>query len=401
MIAFQNFGTLLFFLYLCRHSKLCNMIKVLPINSRADIKKFVLFKNQLYKGHKYAIPTLVSDEIGTLTPTKNPASEFCESQCFLAYDDKGRIVGRICAIINHRANETWGKKEGRFGFFDFVEDFEVASALLASAEAWIVERGMDAAHGPLGFTDMDEEGMLIEGFDQLGTMATLYNYPYYSEFIERLGYVKDVDWVEFKFNIPYPTPDRVVKFAKIVEQKNNLTVLRFKNAGQMVKEGWGTKIFELINSSYAKLYGFSSLTDRQIAHYVKMYLPIARIELISLIANAEGELVGFGISMPSLSRALQKSGGGMFPFGWFHMLKALKARKVDIVDLMLIAIAPLYQNKGLTAIIMNEIIGGMQKVGATQSESNPELESNETMQNQWDMFEREQHKRRRAYIKHF
>lgn len=376
------------------------MIKVLPVSSKADIRRFVHFKIDMYKGHPYAVPALAADEIGTLTPHRNPASEFCDWQCFLAYDDSDNIVGRICAMINHRANEAWSKKEGRFGFFDFVEDIEVAAALLKAAEEWIAVRGMTAVHGPLGFTDMDEEGILVEGFDELSTMATLYNYPYYGEFMERLGYEKDVDWLEFKFQIPYPTPERVVKFADIVKQKNNLTIVRCKNGGQLIREGWGTKIFELINVSYSKLYGFSSLTDRQIAHYVKMYIPMVRMELISLLADSEGRLVGFGISLPSLSRALQKSSGKMLPLGWFYLLRALKRRRVEVVDLMLIAIHPDYQNKGLTAILMNEIIRGMQKVGAKYSESNPELESNETMHKQWDMFEREQHKRRRAYIKH-
>ncbi|MEG1037398.1 MAG: N-acetyltransferase [Mucinivorans sp.] len=375
------------------------MIKILPISSRADLKKFVLFKINLYRDNPYAVPALVRDELGTITPSRNPASEFCDSQCFLAYNEQGKIVGRICAIINHRANKAWNKKEGRFGFFDFIEDIEVARLLLDAVQTWIAARGMTHMHGPLGFTDMDQEGILIEGYDQLGTMATLYNYPYYSEYMEQLGFVKDVDWVEFKFNVPYPTPERIVKFARIVEQKNNLTVVRCKSAHELVSKGWGRKIFELINSAYAKLYGYSSLTDRQIEHYVKMYLPMARIELISMVADSQGKLVGFGISMPSLSRALQKSKGRMFPFGWIHLLYALKRPRVHIVDLMLIAIDPEYQNKGLTAIIMNEVIGGMQKVGAKFSESNPELESNTTMQNQWDNFERTQHKRRRAYIK--
>lgn len=376
------------------------MIRVIPIHTPKELKRFVYFKTDLYKNSPYAVPALVADELATLNQAKNPASEFCDFQCFLAYDQKGAIVGRIAAIINHRANETWGKKSGRFGFFDFVEDFQVAQALIQTAESWVVERGMNQIHGPLGFTDMDEEGMLVEGFEEEGTMATLYNYPYYVDFIERLGYAKDVDWVEFRLDVPYPTPERVVKFAKIVAEKSDLHVIRCKNGGQLIKLGWGTKIFELINIAYKDLYGFSEMTQRQIDHYVRMYLPMVRMELIALVADKEDNLVAFGISLPSLSKALQKSRGKLFPFGWFYMLRDLKRKRVDVIDLMLIAVDPQYQNKGVTAIVMNEMIAGMQQTGAKWSESNPELESNDAMQNQWSMFERRQHKRRRAYIKH-
>lgn len=374
------------------------MITVLPIKEGKQFKKFVRFKNILYRGNPYAIPTLEADELFTLS-AKNPAKEFCESQCFLAYDDKGTIVGRICALINHRANERWGKQAGRFGFFDFIDDIEVARALLEVAENWLRERGMTKIQGPLGFTDMDEEGMLVEGFEELGTMATLYNFPYYPAIMEQLGYVKDVDWVEMIIDIPKEIPERVTKFAAIVEKKNDLRIVKCKNGAQLIRDGWGTQIFELINREYDHLYGFTQMTQRQIDHYIKMYLPIVRVELICLIADQDNKLVGFGISLPSLSRALQKSHGRMLPFGWFYMLRALKGRRAEIVDLMLIAVAGEYQNKGLTAILMHEIIKGMQGVGARCAESNPELESNETMQKQWDMFERREHKRRRAFIK--
>lgn len=375
------------------------MIRITPIQTKKELRQFVRFKTDLYKDNPYAVPSLVIDELATLNQKKNPAAEFCDFQCFLAYDEQGRIVGRIAAIINHRANEAWGKKEGRFGFFDFVENFEVAQALLQTVEAWLVERGMEAIHGPLGFTDMDEEGMLIEGYEEVGTMASLYNYPYYVDFIERLGYVKDVDWVEYRLEVPEEVPERVAKFSKIVAEKLDLRLVRCKTGKQLVKEGWGTKIFELINVAYKDLYGFSSMTQRQIEHYVRMYLPMVRMELISLVADKEGNLVAFGISLPSLSEALQKSRGRIFPFGWFYMLRALKRRRVEVVDLMLIAVDPAYQNKGVTAIMMNAIITGMQSVGVKFSESNPELELNEAMRNQWEMFTRRQHKRRRAYIK--
>lgn len=376
-----------------------SQIKVVPISGSKQLKKFVQFKNKLYKNHPYAIPTLVSDELATLNSKKNPAFEFCESQCFLAYNGEGKIVGRICGIINHKANKTWSKNDGRFGFFDFIEDIEVAEALLNAVKDWLKPRGFEAMHGPLGFTDMDEEGILVEGFDQLGTMATLYNYPYYGEYMEMLGFKKDIDWMEFKITIPKEIPQRVQKFASIVEQRTQTRVVKLNSANEMIKSGWATKIFELINKEYAKLYGFSAMTQRQIDHYVKMYIPIVNLKLISLVADKDDNLVGFGVSLPSLSKALQRSKGKMFPFGWFHMLKALKSKKAEVVDLMLIAVDSEYQNKGLTAIIMREIIGGMITLGGVFAESNPELESNETMQKQWEMFERKNHKRRRAYIK--
>lgn len=375
------------------------MIKVIPIEGRENLKKFVRFKIKLYKGNKYAVPALVLDEVATLNPKVNPAFEFCEAQCFLAYDGK-KIVGRICAIINHRANKAWSKEEARFGFFDFIDDQDVAGALLDAAERWARDRGMTALHGPLGFTDMDEEGILVEGFDQLGTMATLYNFPYYGEIMERLGYKKAVDWVEFKIDVPYPNvSDRILKIADLVTSKCNLHMVLCTSGNEMIREGWGTKIFELINIAYAPLYGFSPLTQRQIDHYVKLYLPIVRMDIIAMIADSDNNLVGFGIALPSLSAALRKARGRMLPFGWFYMLRALKRKKVEVVDLMLTAVHPDFQNKGVTAMILKHIIGGMQKMGVRYSESNPELECNEKMRGQWDEFNTVQHKRRRAYIK--
>ncbi len=374
------------------------MIEVRPISSKRDRERFVRFKNRLYRGNKYAVPTLESGELKTLDPEQNPAMDFCELQCFLAYRG-GQIVGRICAIINHKANETWGKKEGRFGFFDFIEDIEVAKALISSAEEWIRSKGMDSMHGPLGITNMDQGGMLIEGFEELGTKATLYNYPYYPEYMERMGFTKAADWIEMVMTVPEEIPSRVVKFASIIEKKNDLKVLRFKSTKEIIEKGWAERIFALINKEYAKLYGYNSMTQRQIDHYAKMYIPMVRLELLCLIADRDDNLVGVGIALPSLSRALQRAKGRMLPFGWYHLLRALKSKRSEIIDLMLIAIDEAYQNKGLTAIIINEVLGGMKAMGAKYVESNPELETNTTMQNQWDMFERREHKRRRVFTR--
>ncbi len=374
------------------------MIEVRPISSKSDRAKFVRFKNRLYRGSRYAVPTLESGEMKILDPEQNPAMDFCELQCFLAYR-KGRIVGRICAIINHKANDTWNERKGRFGFFDFIEDIEVARALIASAEQWVLSKGMDSIHGPLGITNMDQGGMLIEGFEELGTKATLYNYPYYPEYMEAMGYSKAADWIEMMITVPSEIPSRVVKFASIIEKKNNLRVLKFGSTKEIIEQGWAEKIFSLINKEYSKLYGYNSMTQRQIDHYAKMYIPIVRLELLCLIADSDNNLVGVGISLPSLSRALQRSRGRIFPFGWYHLMRALKSKRSEIIDLMLIAIDEAYQNKGLTAIIINEVLSGMQALGAKYVESNPELETNKTMQNQWEMFERREHKRRRVYTR--
>ncbi|MGL4806666.1 MAG: N-acetyltransferase, partial [Bacteroidales bacterium] len=243
------------------------MVTVKAIDKKKDLKQFVQFRTDLYKESPYAVPALFDDELNTLTPEKNPAGEFCDFQCFLAYKND-KVVGRICAIINNRANEIWKSKSGRIGFFDFIDDEEVSDALISTAEDWIRSKGMIEVHGPLGFTDMDPEGMLIEGFDQLGTMAAYYNYDYYPKHIERLGYTKDADWVEFKVYIPDAIPDKHKRIADIVQKKYELKLMKFKKASQIIDEGWGRKFFELINMSYGHLYGFTPLTDRQIDHYV-------------------------------------------------------------------------------------------------------------------------------------
>lgn len=378
-----------------------NLIKVVAINYKSEIKSYVRFKNNLYKGNKYAVPTLEMEEIATLDPKKNPASDFCEWQSYLAYNEKGKIVGRITAIINNNANKTWNKKDGRFGFFDFIEDIEVARALLNAAEEWVKERGMNAIHGPLGFADIDEEGMLVEGYDELSTMAALYNYPYYIDFMTQLGYIKDIDWIEMLITLPEEIPARVVKFASIVEQKNNLRVLKFKNAKEIIKQGWATKLFELINIQFAGLYGFTPFSKRQIDYYAKMYIPLLRLDLVCIIVDSDDNLAGFGLSLPSMSRALQKSKGRIFPFGWFYMLCALNSKKADIVDLILMAVDEKYKNKGLTAIVMYHVMNGMANMGAKYVETNVELETNTTIHQQWNQFDTRVHKRRRAFIKHF
>jgi len=370
------------------------IIRVAP--TRKALKPFVKFGIDLYKGNGCFVPPLIYDEIETLMPEKNPAFDFCKAQAFMALRD-GKPVGRIVAIVNDLVNKRTGHKEARFGFVDFIDDPEVSSALFKAAEEWAREQGMEEIIGPMGFTDMDHEGMLVEGFDEMGTMATIYNYPYYPAHLERLGYVKDTDWVEFRIAIPEKLPDKFMRIAEIVRRKYNLRSIRYTSR-KKIKEDYGVALFKLINEAYDQLYGYSPLTDRQIEYYIDKYLGIIRLDCVSVIVDAQGELVGIGISIPSFSRALRASKGKLFPFGWTHILKALYGKN-EVVDLMLIAVKPEYQSKGATSLIFADLAPTFYKNGYKFAESNIELESNAHVQNQWQYFDTRQHRRRRAYRK--
>ena len=373
------------------------IIKEIPAK-KSKLEKFVDFGINLYKGNEYYVPSLVLDELNTLVPSGNPAFEFCESKYFMAYDDvSGKPVGRIAGIINKVTNEKYNERHVRFGFVDFIDDKDVSRALIEAVEQWGREKGMDTIVGPLGFTDMDPEGMLIEGYDQLSTMATIYNYPYYPEHLEALGFEKEIDWIEFKMRVPEAVPEKMARIADIIRRKYNLSTPKYTSSKKLVKD-YGEAIFKLINEAYDPLYGYSPLTNKQIKHYINMYLPILRLENVCLITEKSGELIGVGITLPSMSKALQKSRGRLFPFGWWHLLKALRGKN-DIVDLMLVAIKPEYQSKGVNALLFADLIPEYIKNGYRFAESNPELEINQKVQSQWQYFDTEQHKRRRAYKK--
>ncbi|MBR4885861.1 MAG: N-acetyltransferase [Muribaculaceae bacterium] len=373
------------------------MVEIRQLNpTRSNLKKFVEFQIDLYKGNPYFVPPLVSDEIATLDSKVNPAFDHCESAYFMAYRD-GKAVGRIAAMINKQVNEKENSRQARFGFVDFIDDAEVSKALFDAAEKWAKEKGMDNIVGPLGFTDLDNEGMLINGFEELGTMATIYNYPYYPAHVERLGYEKEVDWHEFLIEIPEQIPDKHKRIAEIVKKKFNLRVVKFTSRKEL-KEQYGQALFELINEAYDDLYGYSRLTKRQIDYYIKIYLGMLNLDLVTLIVDGEDQLVGVGISIQSMSRALQKSKGKMFPFGWWHLLKGLKGKN-DRVDLLLVAVKPQYQGKGVNALLFTDLIPAYNKYGFKWAESNPELESNAAVQNQWEAFPYRQHRNRRAFIK--
>ena len=373
------------------------MVEIRQINpTRSNLKKFVEFQIKLYEGNPYFIPPLVSDEIATLDSKVNPAFDHCESAYFMAYRD-GKPVGRIAAMINKQVNEKENSRQARFGFVDFIDDAEVSKALFDTAEQWAKEKGMDNIVGPLGFTDLDNEGMLINGFEELGTMATIYNYPYYAQHIERLGYEKEVDWHEFLIEVPEQIPDKHKRIAEIVKKKFNLRVVKFTSR-KALKEQYGQALFELINEAYDNLYGYSRLTKRQIDYYIKIYLGMLNLDLVTLIVDGDDQLVGVGISIQSMSRALQKSKGKMFPFGWWHLLKGLKGKN-DRVDLLLVAVKPQYMGKGVNALLFTDLIPAYNKYGFKWAESNPELESNAAVQNQWEAFPYRQHRNRRAFIK--
>lgn len=371
-------------------------VEIKVVETKEDLKKFVLFGNELYKNNPYHIPVLVKDELETLDKDINPAFEFCEAVYYLAYKN-GRIVGRIAGIINHRANEAWNQTHARFGFVDFINDNEVVDALFDAVAKWAKSKGMEMLHGPMGFTDMDKEGMLVEGFDRLGTMITIYNYAYYPKQLERIGFMKDQDWKEYIITIPDSIPERHVRISNLVSQKYGLSVLKFKTNKELIP--YGPVVFELINKCYANLYGFSQLSDRQIQYYSKIYMPLLRPDFVTMIRRDKDEkIIGFGLALPNLSRALRKANGSLFPFGFIHLLRALKGRP-RVVDLYLMGVLPEYQNRGVNALLFNDLIPIFRQSGAKFAESNPELETNMSVQLQWNYFERKHHKTRRAYIK--
>ena len=373
-------------------------IEIRRVTTRAELKQFIRFNYELYKGNPYSVPDLYEDMLTTFDRNKNAAFEFCEADYFLAYKE-GKLVGRVAAIIDHRANETWKKQVVRFGWIDFIDDIEVSSSLIETVVQWGRERGMQTIEGPLGFTDMDAEGMLIEGFDELSTMATIYNYPYYPVHMEQLGLTKAADWVERKIYIPEAIPEKHVRIAKIVAEKYNLRVRKLKSRKDVYENNTAQRIFELINDAFAPLFGYSRMTDRQIAQYVKSYMPILDLRMVSIVEDEEGNIIAAGISMPSMSRALQKAKGKIFPFGWWHLLKALKWKRDEMLDLLLIGVRPDYQGKGVNALIFADLITVYNQLGFKYAESNVELEDNDKVQNQWQYFDVIQHKRRRCFCK--
>ena len=372
------------------------MVTIQVAKTKREIRDFVLFPVKLYKNDPYYVPDMVADQINDLMPDKNPAFEYCDGKCWLAYKD-GELVGRIAAILSRKANEKWGLNRMRFWQVDFIDDYEVSAALFKAVEDYAREKGCNEVHGPLGFTDLDSEGMLIEGFEEKGMFITFYNYPYYKDHLERLGYGKDVDWVEFLVDVPYDerTVTRLDKLSERVLRYSNLHVVDVKSRreyGPLLE-----KVFALANDAYSKLYGTVPVSDAQIQRYAKKFIPIVNPELTCFIMDEKDNLVAFGVSAPSMADALKKSNGRLFPLGWIGVLKALQ--KNDTLDLFLIAVTEEYRNKGLNAVLMNHVLKGCHKMGIKVAETGPQLETNEKIQHQWNFFKTRQHKRRRCFVK--
>ena len=373
-------------------------VTIKKVTTRRELEQFIRFNYHLYKDNPYSVPDLFDDMLRTFNKKYNAAFEFCEADYFLALRE-GKIVGRVAAIINHKANATWACKNVRFGWIDFVDDEEVSRALIETVEQWGRQRGMTHIQGPLGFTDFDAEGMLIEGYEELSTMATIYNYPYYPKHMERLGLQKEADWVEYKIYVPDAIPEKHQRISELIQRKYNLKVKKYSSAKRLASD-YGQAIFDLMNEAYKPLYGYSALSQKQIDQLIKTYLPVLDLRMVTLITDADDKLVAVGISMPSLAQALQKSHGRLLPFGWWHLGKTLLLKRYPkVLDLLLVAVKPEYQNKGVNALLFNDLIPVYQQLGFEYAESNPELEQNGKVQAQWGYFETKQHKRRRSYSK--
>lgn len=372
-------------------------IQIRKVSNRKELKVFARFGNKLYKGNKYYVPSMPMDDMNTLDPEKNAAFEFSEAELYLAYKD-GEVAGRVAAIINHKANEAWKVKQVRFGWIDFIDDLEVSAALLDAVAAFGKSRGMDQIVGPLGFTDFDPEGMLVEGFDRLSTMALIYNYPYYPEHMKKHGYVKETGWVEYRITLPEVMPENHVRFSEIIKERYGLKVRKMSRR-QIRKEDYGRKLFKLINETYCVLYGYSLLSDRQIDQYVDMYLSLVDTDMLTFVEDKNGDLIGAGISIPSLSEALQKCNGEIFPFGWWHLLKTMFFKKPDTLDLLLIGVRPDYQSKGVNSLIFCDLFQNYKRLGFKYAETNANLETNAKVQAMWHPFEKELHKRRWVFGK--
>lgn len=372
-------------------------ITVKRVDSRRELHEFVKFPLRLYKGCPHYVPSLYMDELTALDERKNPMAKYSKFAKWLAYKD-GKVVGRVAAIINEIANRNWNHAEVRFGWMDFIDDKEVSRALMEQVIAFGREHGMTQIAGPLGFTDFDNEGCVVEGFDDISSFMLKYNYSYYKDHFEALGMEKIVDWIEYRIFTPQGVPEKVQRIAGIVSERYGLHVRKITKR-EVVKENYGKKIFDLINKTYSVLFDFTVLPDDVVEQYIKTYLGLLDMDYVVMVENEAGDLVALGITMPSLAHAVQKGRGYLFPFGWWYLLKSMYIKHEDALELMLIAVDPDYRTKGANALLFNEIIPKVIKGGFKYGESNAELESNNKMQNQWDLYEKEFKRRRRIFGK--
>lgn len=372
-------------------------VKIESVKSKKDLKVFVNFPVKLYKDMPGFVPSLYSDEMNTLDPKKNPACDFCDVKLFLAYKD-GEVVGRVAAILNRKANERWNHQEIRYGWFDFIDDQEVSKALIDAVIEFGREKGMDTISGPLGFTDFDPEGMMVEGYEHLSTMALHHNWPYYKDHMEAMGFTKEVDWLEYKIYLPEEIPEKYHRAAELVKERYGLHIHKVTRK-EVIKEGLGYKIFDLVNETYGSLYNFTLLPRNVIDSYVGVYLGLLDLKFVSLVEDEQNNIIGFGITMPSITRALKKCKGRLFPIGWFYVLRSMFFKYEENVELLLIGIKPEYQKKGVNALIFDDLFKVYHEGGFKYAETNAELEDNYNMTTQWKEFKTEQTKRRRIYQK--
>ncbi len=375
-----------------------NEIDIRKVSTKKDLRDFVQLPYKLYAGNSCYVPDLESDIYNVFNPSQNSGLEFTDIMPFMAYDAQGNAVGRIVGIINHRANQKWNTRNVRFGLIEFVDDRRVSAALLSAVETWGKEHGMEQIQGPMGIFDFDKEGMLVEDFDQLSSMITIYNPPYYPAHLEALGYGKEVDWIQVCIEIPKEVPEKYARVARLSKEMFGLTVRKLTHA-DIYKRGYGRKVFELLNQAYAPLFGYTELSDRQIDEYVNRYLPLIDKRLIPVVENDKGEIVGVAITMGSLSHALRKAKGRLFPFGWYHLLKALKWKREEKVDMLLIAVRPDYQGLGVNALFFDDLIPIYNQYHFRYAETGPQLEDNVKELSQWGPLHPAYTKRRRCYKK--
>ena len=380
------------------------MITIKTVNTKKELTQFVDFLYDLFDGNPNFVPPLFQDEYNCLDKVKNAAFDFCQAEYFLAYNDEGKIVGRIAAIINNKANQRWQQKRVRFGWFDFVDDREVSAKLLQAVEDYGRKNGMEEIVGPLGFTDLDKEGMLTEGFDQLGTMMTSYGAPYYKEHMHAMeGYTVDVRYRETKLMAPKEVPAKYMKVGEMVQKRYNLHVYK-PSRWDLIVKGVGRQVFELLNETYKDIYGYNELNSKQINQYIAQYIPFVNPKFITIIRDhntPEKKMVGFGLSIASLSHALQKTRKGrLLPFGWWHIVKTLFfSKKSPIIDLLLIGVLPEYRSKGANALLFTDLIPQYISYGCVWAETQVQLEDNTNATSQWGPLDPIVHKRRECYVK--
>lgn len=370
-------------------------VEIKEVLTKKDLKKWVEFPNTLYKGVDAYVPFLFNDEMDTFTKEKNPAYEFCETKLFLAYREN-KIVGRIGALINHAANKKWKTNAIRFTRFDFINDFAVSEALFNEVIKWGKEKGFTKVMGPIGFTDLDHEGMLVDGFDELNMSITFYNYPYYLAHMEKLGLKKEIDWVEYQLSVPEKLDERLAKTSEFLTKRNGYKLVTYTDRKVLKNEAY--EAFKVIDAAFSKLYGTVPLTDKVIDKAINDYIPLVNLKYICAVKDKEDKIVGFAILVPSIAKALKKSNGKLFPFGVFRLLSALKGKN-DTLEMFLIGVEPEQQKKGLPAIIMNQMLKMCIENGVKICETGPELEVNADVQSLWKGFTTRQHKRRRCFTK--